>query len=157
MRLQDFMITDVETIASTETVQVASDKLHQHRIRHLVVMDGRTIAGVVSERDLRPFETGIQREILVQDIMTTPIVTASPDTTVREAANLMRGQTIGCLPIVERDRERDRLVGIITTTDLLELLGRGIERIVPDTERRPVSRENPGRKLASFNPKTGKK
>jgi CBS domain-containing protein len=43
---------------------------------------------------------------------------------VREAANLMRGRSIGCLPVLDGRK----LVGIVTVTDLLELLGRGAER-----------------------------
>jgi acetoin utilization protein AcuB len=52
--------------------------------------------------------------------MTAPVATAAPDTTVREAANLLRGRHIGCLPIVEDGR----LVGIVTVADLLDLLAR---------------------------------
>jgi CBS domain-containing protein len=50
--------------------------------------------------------------------------------TVRKAANLMRGRPIGCLPVIERGR----LVGVVTVTDLLALLGHGIER--PDHQTR---------------------
>ena len=43
---------------------------------------------------------------------------------VRQAANLLRGRTIGCLPVLEDGK----LVGILTTTDLLEQIGRGSDR-----------------------------
>jgi CBS domain-containing protein len=45
----------------------------------------------------------------------------------------MRGRSIGCVPVVDRDR----LVGIVTVSDLLEVLGRGIER--PGRKARPVA------------------
>ena len=63
--------------------------------------------------------------------MTTSVVAVDRNTTVRRAANLMRGRTIGCLPVVERGR----LVGILTVSDLLELLGRGVDRPASPTRR----------------------
>jgi CBS domain-containing protein len=74
--------------------------------------------------------------------MEDQVITAKPNSTIREAANLMRGRTIGSLPVVD---DKDQLVGIITTTDLLTLLGQGIERIMPDTQKRVATRE-PGRR-----------
>jgi CBS domain-containing protein len=56
--------------------------------------------------------------------MTTAVVTVAPDATIRKIANLMRGRTIGCVPVMDRKR----LVGIVTVTDLLEMVGRGLER-----------------------------
>jgi CBS domain-containing protein len=51
--------------------------------------------------------------------------------TIRQAANLLRGRTIGCLPVLEDGK----LVGILTTTDLLELIGRASERPVSKGKR----------------------
>jgi acetoin utilization protein AcuB len=56
--------------------------------------------------------------------MTSNLATATPSMTVRQAANLLRGRTIGCLPVLEGGKP----VGIVTTTDLLDLIGRGAER-----------------------------
>lgn len=152
MRLRDFMSHDVETVTSEENVETAYQKMRNNHIRHLVVMRGHTVAGVLSERDVNGLSQREREGLRIQDIMESHVVTAEPDTTIREAANLMRGRTIGCLPVLEDHQ----LVGIITTTDILDLLGQGIERIVADTEKRPVSREHHGRKQASFNPELGK-
>jgi CBS domain-containing protein len=57
--------------------------------------------------------------------MTEKLVAATPEMTVREAANLMRGHAVNCLPVFNG---RDRLRGIVTVVDLLELIGRGMER-----------------------------
>ena len=51
-------------------------------------------------------------------------VTADRTDTVRVVANRMRGRSIGCVPVVDRER----LIGIVTVSDLLEALGRGIDR-----------------------------
>jgi CBS domain-containing protein len=73
--------------------------------------------------------------------MSSPVVTVAPRDTVRRVANLMRGRTIGCVPVLDGPH----LVGIVTVSDLLELLGRGIER--PSTpERRPLHHRAPHRK-----------
>ena len=53
------------------------------------------------------------------------------DATVRQAANLMRGRGIGCLAVVDDDKP----IGIGTITDVLELIGRGVERPVEQGKR----------------------
>jgi CBS domain-containing protein len=63
--------------------------------------------------------------------MSHRVVTAAPTTTIREAANLLRGHTVGCLPVLDRGRP----VGIVTITDLLELIGRGVEKPVATSVR----------------------
>jgi CBS-domain-containing membrane protein len=68
----------------------------------------------------------------VRDLMTAKLVTANPETTVREAANLMRGHDVNCLPVFN---DRDRLKGIVTVVDLLELIGRGTERPTKPVDR----------------------
>jgi CBS-domain-containing membrane protein len=55
---------------------------------------------------------------------------------MKEAANLLRGRSIGCLPILEKRR----LVGIVTTTDLLELVGEVTRRASTDARWKPVRR-----------------
>jgi len=62
--------------------------------------------------------------------------------TLRQAANLLRGRTIGCLPVVEGGE----LVGILTTTDLLELIGRGAEKPVAKGKRWVLKGRGPRRR-----------
>src|SRR6185437_16697797 len=83
------------------------------------------LAGVVSERDLggRHGEDA-RRGRSVEELMSARVVSGTPAMTLREAANLMRGRTIGSLPVLE-DGE---LVGIVTATDVLDELGRGSTR-----------------------------
>jgi acetoin utilization protein AcuB len=89
------------------------------------------VVGVLSDRDAGGRAgASVRARSSVADLMTTPVVTTEPDATVRQIANLMRGRTIGCLPVTDRGR----VVGIVTVSDLLELLGRGVDR--PATPRR---------------------
>jgi len=134
MRLQDLMKRSVETITEGQSADDAFERMRLRRIRHLVVMDGKHVTGVVSQRDIADEAGRAGRS--VRDVMSSPAVTAEPEMTVRQAANRLRGHTLGCLPVLEGGK----LVGIVTITDLLELLGRGAERPVPRPGRRVLGR-----------------
>ncbi len=126
MRVSDIMSTRVHTIGSSEPATAAWEAMRLHRVRHLVVADsdGRVV-GIVSASDLGGRRGGLIRSgKRVGDLMTEKMVAAQPETTVREAANLMRGHGVNCLPVFD---PRDRLKGIVTVVDLLELLGRGVD------------------------------
>jgi acetoin utilization protein AcuB len=124
MRLQEIMSREVETIAPDLPAEVAWEVMARAGIRHLVVMEDGQLVGILSERDLGGQKgTSARRNRLVVELMTPHAVTAGPRATVREAANLLRGHVIGCLPIIDDGQ----VVGIVTTTDLLLLLGQGGE------------------------------
>jgi acetoin utilization protein AcuB len=144
MRLRDVMHTKVETVTPRESGAVAFERMRRAKIRHLVVQDGRKIVGVLSDRDLAAMGSLRQVET-VEDVMTSPAITGSPDLTLRQAANLLRGRTMGCLPILEDGK----IVGIVTTTDLLELIGRGVERPVPKTRRWILKDRGPRRRAVT--------
>jgi acetoin utilization protein AcuB len=139
MRVGDIMKRKVETISAGEPVGAAVERMRQRRIRHLVVMRGKEIAGIVSDRDLASLTPGDAR---VEEVMSAPAVSATSDMTIRKAANLLRGRSIGCLPVME---DGD-LVGIVTTTDLLERIGHGTERIVSKGKRWILKGRGPRRK-----------
>ncbi len=126
MRLEDVMSQEVWTAAPTDDLERARTEMFTHQIHHLVVVERGKIVGVLSEHDLAA-RTGLQ----VSDVMTPDPIVASAHTTVREAANLMRGNHVSCLPVLD---DRQRLVGIVTVTDLLELMGRGVTRPIEDHE-----------------------
>jgi acetoin utilization protein AcuB len=128
MRVQDVMTREVESIDRQENAQVAFDFMKLKGIRHLVVKNGSELVGVLSQHDLGvPDQYDFRETRRVAELMSTHVVTASPNMSVKQAANLMRGRTIGCLPVV-REGHPGRLVGIVTVSDLLELLGRGVDR-----------------------------
>lgn len=124
MRIFEVMTKDVKTVASSAKAADAANRMLAHRIRHLVVKDGRDIVGVLSDRDVRGRSDADLEARTVADLMTRSAISIGPKDTVRAAANVMRGRTIGCLPVIDRGR----LLGIVTVTDLLELLGHGGDR-----------------------------
>ncbi len=129
MRVQDVMTPHVRTIGVGEGADVAYASMKALNVHHLVVRDDdATLVGVVSAHDLgAPAQDDFRRTRTVADVMSPHVVTAEPGMPLRNAANLMRGRSIGCLPVVRPGRV-PRLVGIVTTSDLLEVLGHGVDR-----------------------------
>ena len=140
MRVSEFMNRDVETIEERVPASDAAERMRAARIRHLVVVRGREIRGVLSDRDVAGAGDGPVGGLMVEDP-----VTAAPDDTLRRAANLLRGNRVGCLPVVDG---KGKVVGIVTTTDILDLVGRGAERTVAESTRRSLSRRGPRQKSA---------
>lgn len=134
MRLQDVMSTDIKTIAPTASVGEARSLMRTNGIHHLLVRERKEVIGIVADRDLGGrvgARDGAGDGRRVEDVMTPNVVTAAPDTTIRQAANLLRGRHIGSLAVLDGDKP----VGIVTTSDLLELIGRGVERPIERSTR----------------------
>jgi acetoin utilization protein AcuB len=145
MRVQDVMTAGVQTAKPTGKADDAWELMRAKRIHHLVVTDGARIVGVLSDRDAGGRRgASVRAGRLVADLMTVPAVAVSPETTVRKAANLMRGRSIGCL-VVEHG---GRAVGIVTVSDLLDILGRGGDRGVEKTKRWTLKHRAPHRERA---------
>ncbi|HWR21702.1 MAG TPA: CBS domain-containing protein [Verrucomicrobiae bacterium] len=132
-QLSEIMNRTLVTVDTHASLRQAQRILDRRNIRHLFVMDGKRLVGIVTDRDLRkaapssksPLTASEREEFMdelkVVEIMLRKLITASPSTTVREAAQVMIREKIGCLPVVEGKT----LVGIVTETDLLEILVRG--------------------------------
>jgi acetoin utilization protein AcuB len=132
VRVQDVMKKKVETVTTETPAEEAWNRMRMRRIHHLVVTRGAEVVGVLSDRDMGgPGNPGYREGRSAGDLMTPSVVIAKKDTTLREAANLMRGRTIGSLPVIDDKK----LVGIVTTTDLLTLIGKGSERPVAKSKR----------------------
>ena len=143
MRVQDIMTTGVKTITPATAAADAWNTMRINRIHHLVVIKESQVVGVLSDRDAGGRRgAALRTNTAVADLMSAPAVTVEPALTVRQAANLMRGRSIGCLVVVESAR----VVGIVTVSDLLELLGRGMERGVATSTRWTLKHRAPHRK-----------
>lgn len=133
MRVFEIMSEEVATVTPMTPVAEAAQLMRMHGIRHLVVMDEGVLEGILSSRDL-PEPTG-RGGPAVSRVMQRPVVTVGPRATVTRAANLMDGRAIGSLVVTDRGR----VVGIVTTSDLLRLVGGGVAR-QPKRAARPVLR-----------------
>ena len=132
MRVQDVMSTAVHTVAPGTAAGEAWEHMRAGGFHHLVVQDESGVVGVISDRDTGGRRgAALRANRTVADLMTPRVKTVAPTDTIRKAANIMRGRSIGCLVVVNGEH----VVGIITTADLLGLLGRGTERAVATTKR----------------------
>ncbi len=125
------MKTNLITVSPETSVFKAREMMDEHRISHLPVTDGRArLFGIVTDRNLKEAWaspattlsvhelTYVLQKLTVSNIMVKKIITATPDMTIERGARIMHDHKIGALPVL-RD---DKLVGIITITDLMEVL-----------------------------------
>ncbi len=129
------MRKEVRTITPSEPASAAKELFRRYDIHHLVVVDRKNVIGLIADRDLMD----VGDDTLVQRAMAHPPVTISPNETIRKAAALMTGHVIGSLPVVDDGK----LVGIVTTFDLLNLLAKGAEHPAPSRERQVLAKRGP--------------
>jgi acetoin utilization protein AcuB len=96
--------------------------MQEHGIRHLPVMDGDDLTGVVTDRDMSMIESLLPDEweqICVAEAMTPEPFTVTPDAPLWEVAKHMAREKFGCAVVTD---ERGQVVGVFTTTDALRVL-----------------------------------
>ena len=133
LRVEEFMETDLFTVQQTDLLELVGDLMDWRKLRYLPVEDENGhLAGLITTRKLLRYyikRGRINNEMndykTVGDLMIATPATVSPGTTIKEAMQVMRGNKLGCLPVV-KDKE---LVGIITEMDFLRVAGRLIERL----------------------------
>lgn len=118
------------TVSPSATLAEARTLLDRYRVRHLIVLEGEQLVGIITDRDIRqaslPHPPGQPHAegdplldlIRVGQAMTKEVITVTPETPVQYAAMLLIYHRIGGLPVFQEGR----VVGIITETDLLEAL-----------------------------------
>ena len=115
MLVCDCMHKNSVTVTLQDTLATAHEKMITGRFRHLPVVRDGCVIGILTDRDLRHY-VGTEAGTPVGTAMTENPLTISPLSTVEEAARLLLLRQIGGLPVVEEGK----LVGIITTSDVLQ-------------------------------------
>lgn len=135
LKVEDIMVREVISLAADEALDLADDIMRLGRIRHMPVVADDRVVGILSQRDLfraaissvLQFKPGPQRDwlakIQVREVMTAEVHTVTESTTVADAIDLMVQLRIGCLPVVGGSSGGE-LVGLVSETDCLRLLGR---------------------------------
>jgi transcriptional regulator with GAF, ATPase, and Fis domain len=121
LEVQDVMSKDMITISSSETVLSATKTMCENNISCIVVLDDGIVAGILTETDLLKRIAAREEDfskITIARTMSYPVVTIPADLPVLEAVRIMEAKHIKRLPIIENER----LVGIITQTNLTRLL-----------------------------------
>jgi acetoin utilization protein AcuB len=130
MFVSDWMTRKVYTIEPGASVSDAARILKEQNVKHLPVLKGGSVKGIISDRDIKEYVSSkassldvyelhyLLQKTKVKDIMKTKVSVTTPDTPVEEASMVMHDENIGCLPVV-KDR---KLVGIISDRDIFEVL-----------------------------------
>lgn len=141
LKVSDVMTSEVVTISPNHTLYRAAALMAEKKISHLVVADGGVPVGIISKIDLASFVPAMGRLVapkrkfffddstsrriyfvpVAADLMTTELITISPDATLGEAGKTMLENNISSLPVVDGS---GRLVGIITKSDLVRAVAR---------------------------------
>lgn len=119
--------SEVATIAADADVRQAVELLGEHRIGALPVVDGGSVTGIISERDIIYCLKDSGAEVLdwpVSRLMTSPAITVEPHTPVLNALAMMTQKRIRHLPVVEGGS----LKGIVSIGDLVKYRIERIER-----------------------------
>jgi acetoin utilization protein AcuB len=123
MLVEEIMQRDPITIKETTTLDQAYDLMRRQGIRHLPVLAGSDVVGVVTDRDLRLATSRLAEhpfapDARIAEVMSHPVHTAHPRDPIETAARTMRELKIGCLPVVDGEA----LIGIVTVIDILDAL-----------------------------------
>lgn len=135
LKVRDLMTESVITLDVDEDLSLAEEVMKLGRIRHLPVVNGdNELVGLITHRDLlrasvssiaeltEAEDKAVKRSLSAGEIMNEKITTISPNDTALTAAQMMKTDKIGCLPVVDDSQ----LVGIITEADFLDLVIRAL-------------------------------
>jgi len=130
MDVAKWMTKSVLTLKPRDTLRHARELLVKHRLNQFPVVVNDKLVGIVTDRDMRDAYPSSLRLFhskdidewgdahTVEEVMTYNVIAISPHTSLREAAQRLRTQRFGALPVVEGGK----LVGIITRSDLLDAM-----------------------------------
>ncbi|MDW7675728.1 MAG: CBS domain-containing protein [Bacillota bacterium] len=130
MRVDNYMTANVITIDQDSKFIEAMEKMEQHQIRHLLVMDGEKLVGIVTLTDLYRVSPSpanalsnhelpyLLDKLKVKHFMTKKLEIINPLDSIKVAAKQMLENRISCLPVINDGR----LVGVITETDVLRAI-----------------------------------
>jgi len=150
MKVYQLMSRNVVTVGPSDSCLEAVARMHRARVRHLPVVDAMgDLIGVVTDRDLRHhlFDPRVYQQVgtiavdillkavPVSDIMSSPVLSVESDDEVVEAARIMLEDKVGSLPVLENDR----VVGIVTETDVLRQICRADQSCPPEVAEIVVS------------------
>lgn len=124
--IERYMTKSAHTIGREQTLATAHRVMREHGFRHLPVLDGGKLVGIVSQRDLHLIETLADvnpDEVHVEEAMTSEVFTVAPDAPLAEVARRMADQKYGSAVVMTGNK----VVGIFTAVDaeraLAEVLG----------------------------------
>ena len=129
--ISKIMTTDVVTLSRKDSLDTAEMLFKTHKIRHIPVVKEDIILGMLSYTDLlrisfadavfedeESIDTVVYNMFTIEQVMAKKLVSVSSSTTIKEVASILSKKEFHALPVVDNKK----LVGIVTTTDLLNYL-----------------------------------
>ena len=125
--VREIMMGSPVTLKPEDSLDLANDVISLGRIRHIPVVDGSRLVGIVTERDLigaaasqifglkNKSKSALLKSVKIKEVMKKRVITVAPNTPIKEVAHLMADKKIGCVPVVSDGV----VVGLVTTTDIL--------------------------------------
>jgi acetoin utilization protein AcuB len=120
-QIQKYMTTTPHSIGGDQTLAVAAKVMREHRIRHLPVLSGGKLRGVLTDRDLKLVETFRDvdpTKLTVDEAMVEEPYTVAPDAALDQVVATMANERFGCAIVVQNHK----VVGIFTTVDACRAL-----------------------------------
>lgn len=145
MRVAEIMTKDVKTVTGDTDLVTVAKHMRDLDVGVVPVLEGQRLIGVVTDRDIviRAVAAGTNpQQAIVRDVVSSNPTTVSPDTDVKDAAQLMAREQIRRLPVVENGT----LVGIISIGDVAvdagkdRLTGDALEQISEPSQPRSTER-----------------
>lgn len=131
MPISTIMTKNLVTLNHTDDLTKAEQLFEEHGIRHIPVVSGQEIIGMLSYTDLlrvsyadaiddedTDVETIVFNMFAIEQVMAKNVVQVSSQTTIKEVAEILSQKDFHALPVVDNNE----LVGIVTTTDLINFL-----------------------------------
>lgn len=121
-KLRKIMVENIVTVKPNDTVKKVAELMNKHEIGCVIIANHKKPVGIITERDMikRIVCNSIKPEnVKASDIMSQPLIEASPNMCAGDAAKLMLEQNIKKLPVVENGQ----LVGLVSLTDLIRSEG----------------------------------
>jgi acetoin utilization protein AcuB len=132
MTARDLMTPNPVTVTPKTTIAEVWELMREAEVRHLPVVEGGALVGMVSDRDLTHLGIGrlltveggdaVRRELAspVRTVMTSDVITVDPESEITDVIALLVEHRVGALPVVEADTRA--VVGIVSYIDVLRAL-----------------------------------
>ena len=129
--VSSIMTREVVTLKNTDTLENAEQQFKAKKIRHIPIVKGSKVIGILSYTDLlrisfadafsedtHEVDTSVYTLFTIEQVMARNLVSVSPNATVKEVAEIFAAREFHALPVIDEGT----LVGIVTTTDLIKYL-----------------------------------
>jgi predicted transcriptional regulator len=124
------MTTDLHVVKESDTLHVAVELLRKHKIRHIPVMKGEELSGIISRTDVNRLTFGalfdnqegadeaVLSMLTIPQVMTSNVKSVEAEDSIKDIAEILAMHEFHALPVMENNK----LVGIVTTTDIIKYM-----------------------------------